>query len=151
MRERQDGLFRLLKKIYSGLQGYLDSDVDVEIQPIKLGFSICFRHDMDRFDERGFDEFMQFEEQFDAPATLFFLESQVSRFGERIRKVTGEKFEMALHSEAKPNLIHPWHAVCNGQSQFYELKRMIIEWCQRNDIPVLRCRDYLSSIKNSYV
>ena len=103
MRERQDGLFRLLKKIYSGLQGYLDSDVDVEIQPIKLGFSICFRHDMDRFDERGFDEFMQFEEQFDAPATLFFLESQVSRFGERIRKVTGEKFEMALHSEAKPN------------------------------------------------
>ena len=44
MRERQDGLFRLLKKIYSGLQGYLDSDVDVEIQPIKLGFSICFRH-----------------------------------------------------------------------------------------------------------
>ena len=311
MRERQDRLFRLLKKIYSGLQGYLDSDVDVEIQPIKLGFSICFRHDMDRFDERGFDEFMQFEEQFDAPATLFFLESQVSCFGERIRKVTGEKFEMALHSESKPtpfcwslfqlsrflerayarglrkqahrfdrsvlptsghsahavnnylpfqgwinwNIIenaslragfdyisdwrlpsriaegedflppwpayirqrgkrhilvlptswddkiffysyedvkirqlagaeeayrprsaqdvwpsflnqaqrcrdlqtpciiniHPWHAVCNGQSQFYELKRMIIEWCQRNEIPLLRCRDYLSAIENPYV
>lgn len=101
MREGQGRLHSSLRQLYRHLQGYLDTEADVEVIPMKLGFSVTFRHDMDRFDESNFDDFLRLEEQIEAPATLFFLHSQYTTFPDRIRQLDREKFELALHSEAK--------------------------------------------------
>ncbi len=92
------------KTIYGCIQKYLDSDIDVEVEvePANLGFCVCFRHDMDRFDEQNFDSFIALEESIDAPSTLFFLESQFTKFSQRILALDREKYEIALHSESKP-------------------------------------------------
>jgi hypothetical protein len=42
--------------------------------------------------------------------------------------------------------MHPWHAACNGQPQFHELKKKIVDWCSREGISILRCKDYLNLI-----
>ena len=39
--------------------------------------------------------------------------------------------------------IHPCHTIGGGQEQFYELKRIIVEWCASEEVPILCCRDYL--------
>jgi len=101
MKEDDGRFFHLLRKIYRRLQGYLDSESDVEVRPVELGFSVCFRHDMDRFDEHSFDAFLRLEEEIDAPSTLFFLEGQFTRYAGRIRQLDAGKYESALHSEAK--------------------------------------------------
>jgi hypothetical protein len=101
MREGQGRLYGALRKLYGQFQSYLDTDTDVEIAPVALGFSVTFRHDMDRFDANTFDDFLRLEEQIDAPSTLFFLQSQYTDFPERIGSLDRDKFELALHSEAK--------------------------------------------------
>ena len=103
MKESAGPLALALKTAYRRVQPYLDSDADVEVVPIRLGFSVCFRHDMDLMSERDLDTFVRQEESFDAPSTLFFLESQFDRFADRIRSLDQRKYECALHSEAKPS------------------------------------------------
>ena len=101
MREGQGRLHGALRQLYRQLQSYLDTDADVEIVPVELGFSVTFRHDMDRVDASTFDDFLRLEERIEAPSTLFFLQSQFSSFPERIGNLDRQKFELALHSEAK--------------------------------------------------
>ncbi len=102
MKEVTPGSAGLYKKIYRRIQRFLDSDVDVEVEPANVGFCVCFRHDMDRFDERNFESFVRLEETVEASSTLFFLESQFTRFPEKISQLDKTKYEIALHSEAKP-------------------------------------------------
>ena len=75
----------------------------MEVKKIRLGFSLCFRHDMDRMTERDLDSFVKQEEDLGAASSLFFLESQFARFPQAIRSLDREKYECALHSEAKPS------------------------------------------------
>ena len=102
MMESESRSGRLLRRIYGEFQKHLDSEFDAEINPQQLGFSVCIRHDMDRFDERGFEEFLRLDDSIDAPSTLFFLDSQYSKFPQRIRDLSTGKYERALHSESKP-------------------------------------------------
>ncbi len=103
MRESTGKMAAILKAAYRHVQPYLDSDIDVEVNKANLGFSVCFRHDMDRMNEQDLETFLKEEEDLDVPSTLFFLESQYSRFPEAIRAVNRQKYECALHSEAKPS------------------------------------------------
>ena len=41
--------------------------------------------------------------------------------------------------------IHPWHASCNGQSRFYDLKTRLIDWCGTEGAPITRCVDLLNA------
>lgn len=305
MREASSLLYDTSRGIYRRLRRYFDSDLDVEIEPVELGFSVCFRHDMDNFDAGNFAAFLDLERSIDSGSTLFFMQGQFTAFPDQIRDLDADKYECALHSEAKSvplcwslyqlsrwlergyarrlrsqahlfgrildnplghsahsvnnylpfqgwinwNIIenatlraglpyisdwrlpartaegedfqppwpaywrrrgqdrllvlptcwddkyffysyedqrirklavdagpyrpggidgswnsllrqmehcralntpaivniHPWHSACNGQPNFYDLKRRIIDWCQDQDVPIRQCRDYLNS------
>ena len=45
--------------------------------------------------------------------------------------------------------IHPWHSVGNGQKQFSELKKSLVEWSLKQGVPILRCKDYLAIMEAS--
>ena len=105
MRERRGFPYEAGREAYWRLQRFFDSDCDVEIEPLQLGFSVCFRHDMDNFDAENFKAFLAIEESLDAPSTLFFVEGQFTGFADQIRQLDPDRYECALHSEAKPT---PW-------------------------------------------
>jgi len=105
VREADSATFRILQKTYRRVSGLFDSDADVIIEPLRLGFSLCFRHDMDRIDAQGLGAFVEGDTGL-PPSTLFFLEDQWRRFPDAIRKLADEAhYEVAVHSEAKPT---PW-------------------------------------------
>jgi hypothetical protein len=101
VREGSGFFYDTSRSFYQRLRKYFDSDIDVEIEPAELGFSLCFRHDMDNFDAGNFADFLSLEESIDAPSTLFFMQRQFAVFPEQIKKLDSAKYECALHSEAK--------------------------------------------------
>ena len=106
MREGQGRLHGAPRQLYRQLQSYLDTDADVEIVPVELGFSVTFRHDMDRVDASTFDDFLRLEERIEAPSTLFFLQSQFSSFPERIGNLDRQKFELAYPTTKQDVISH---------------------------------------------
>ena len=102
MKEGSGPLTPLLRGVYHRAERWLSSGVDVEVEPLTLGFSVCFRHDMDNLEEGHLDRFLELEAPLGCKSTLFFLESQVRGFASRIRNLDS-RFECTLHSEAKPS------------------------------------------------
>ena len=105
MRERRGLPYEIGRRAYRRLRRFFDSDCDVEIEPLQLGFAVCFRHDMDNFDASNFADFLAIEQEIAAPSTLFFMEEQFTTFGDQIRRLDPDRYECGLHSEAKPT---PW-------------------------------------------
>jgi hypothetical protein len=103
MKERNGTVHSFLRRVYAGMVPWLDSDSGVEISPLSLGFSVCFRHDMDSLQESHLEQFIEQEGPLEASSTLFFLESQWRAYGSKIRSLNPDKYECALHSEAKPS------------------------------------------------
>ena len=103
MKERLGVDRGLLRSTYSRLERWLNTDARVVIEPVKLGFSVCFRHDMDGFGGSDLDRFVDSDAASEVPSTLFFLESQWRAFAPAIRRLDAGRYECALHSEAKPS------------------------------------------------
>lgn len=90
----------LLKQLFKRLDHSLLYSTSSPI-PFK---AVAFRHDMDNiFDEGSLEKFLRQDEKNDFPSTLFFLNRQkllLEKFGP-----LPEKYEIALHSEARPLLL----------------------------------------------
>jgi hypothetical protein len=101
LREGSSFSHGVARRGYRRLQQFFDSEIDVGIEAADLGFSLCFRHDMDNFTADNFTDFLSIEQTIDAPSTLFFMQNQFDAFPDQIKKLDGAKYECALHSEAK--------------------------------------------------
>lgn len=151
VREADSATFRAMRGVYRRLQRSLDSDCDVEIEPLHLGFALCFRHDMDRIDHNSLAAFVEVDREL-PNSTLFFLQDQWQRFPGPIRDLLATaRYEVSLHSEAKPT---PWCWSLHQLSRWIErsyarrLRAQVRRFESATSIP---CEGHAAHAVNNYL
>ena len=107
---KESGHDTLLRKLYRRWGGFLESNYDVEIQKTKELFCVAFRYDMDSMGEEELRVFEERTKGLGIHVTCFFLDWQMRRLGENIKRLDDKVYEIGLHSEARPIL-----TVASGQ------------------------------------
>lgn len=124
MKERTGAAFEALKDWYNQLGRPLETESQVRIRPVKPFFRLAFRHDLDRMDSVDLDRFLRLHQPQPEKSTCFVLMNQFQSWPDLVRDLDRAGHEVALHSEARPNMLMG-HAQTTRLIEMHYRRRLI--------------------------